>query len=217
MYKSIECETQADTTRPVVSMERARTRERSDGEPGTVTESRAQTNLDFAVGVSLFLGVLIFVFLFVPGLLSPFTSGAQAQTVTADRAADHLTTSVLGSPRDPHSLRTHCTIQFFENATGCAFGPAPVAQQLGLDPATQNVNVTIVGNASSTATPDDTLCWDAANDSLVATTGCPNAGANANVNLTRGRAVPADNEATVTALRVVWLNGTDVTVVVEVW
>nr|WP_328765668.1 hypothetical protein [Halomicroarcula rubra] len=133
--------------------------------------------------------------------------------MSADRAADHLTKSVLGSPRDPHSLRTHCTVQFFENTTGCAFSPAPIAKQLGLDPATQSVNVTVVGNASSTVTSRDTLCWDYGNDSLVASTACPSTG----TNLTRGETVPAGNEATVTALRVVWLNGADVTVVVEVW
>ncbi|GCF14601.1 hypothetical protein Harman_25360 [Haloarcula mannanilytica] len=175
---------------------------------------RGQTNLDFAIGISLFLGVLIFIFLFVPGLLSPFTASAQAQTVTADRAVDHLTKSVLGSPRSPYSLRTDCTVQFFDNTTACAFEKTPLAEQLGLDPATQNVNVTVVGNASSTATARDTLCWDDSGDSLVAATTCSNAD---DVVLTRGQPLPANNEASVTALRVVWLHGKDVTVVVEVW
>ncbi|MBX0294690.1 hypothetical protein EGH23_07335 [Halomicroarcula sp. F27] len=189
----------------------------SDGEIRKASTSRGQTNLDFAIGISLFLGVLIFIFLFVPGLLSPFTASAQEQTVSADRAADHLTKSVLGSPRDPYSLRTHCTVQFFNGSAGCEFSDAPLAEQLGLDPATQSAKVTVVGNASSTVTADDTLCWDASDDALVPSTACPNAAGNANVNLTRGGPVPTDNEATVTALRVVWLNGTDVTVIVEVW
>jgi hypothetical protein len=195
-------------------MQRDRTRTRSSEEPQAGAASRGQTNLDFAIGISIFLGVLIFIFLFVPGLLSPFTASAQAQTVTADRAVDHLTKSVLGSPRSPYSLRTDCTVQFFANETACAFAEGPVAEQLGLDPATQNVNVTVVGNASSTATARDTLCWDDSDDSLVAATTCSNAG---DVVLMRGQPLPAGNEATVTALRVVWIDGKDVTVVVEVW
>jgi hypothetical protein len=198
-------------------MQRDRTHTRSNEDSRAGATSRGQTNLDFAIGISLFLGVLIFIFLFVPGLLTPFTASAQTETVTADRAVDHLTKSVLGSPRSPYTLRTDCTVQFFDNGTACAFAPAPVAEQLGLDPATQNVNVTVVGNASSTATARETLCWDNSDDSLVAATACPNAGTNANVNLRRGQPVPADNEATVTALRVVWVNGEDVTVIVEVW
>jgi hypothetical protein len=112
-------------------MQRDRTRTRSNEDSRAGAASRGQTNLDFAIGISLFLGVLIFIFLFVPGLLSPFTASAQAQTVTADRAVDHLTKSVLGSPRSPYALRTDCTIQFFDNGTACAFAPAPVAEQLG--------------------------------------------------------------------------------------
>ncbi|KAA9398146.1 hypothetical protein Har1130_05210 [Haloarcula sp. CBA1130] len=198
-------------------MQRDRTQTHSDEDSRAGATSRGQTNLDFAIGISLFLGVIIFIFLFVPGLLSPFTATAQAQTVTADRAVDHLTKSVLGSPRSPYSLRTDCTVQFFNEQDACGFEQAPVAEQLGLDPATQNVNVTVVGNASTTATARDTLCWDNTDDSLVAATACPNADTNANVILTRGQPVPADNEATVTALRVVWVAGEDVTVVVEVW
>ncbi|MDS0221079.1 hypothetical protein NDI54_06930 [Haloarcula sp. S1AR25-5A] len=198
-------------------MQGDRTRRRSNEKPQAGAASRGQTNLDFAIGISLFLGVLIFIFLFVPGLLSPFTASAQAQTVTADRAVDHLTKSVLGSPRSPYSLRTDCTVQFFDESSGCEFEDTSLAEQLGLDPATQNANVTVVGNASSTATARDTLCWDDSDDSLVAATACPDAEDTANVILTRGQPLPADNEATVTALRVVWLDGQDVTVVVEVW
>lgn len=194
-------------------MQRDRTQARSDRESRAITASRGQTNLDFAVGISLFLGVLIFIFLFVPGLLSPFTASAQVQTVTADRAADHLTKSVLGSPHDPHTLRTYCTVQFFNESEACGFTNASLTRQLGLDPAAQNANVTVVGNASSTATGEDRLCWDNGNDSLAAAATCPDG----NVSLTRGQSVPTGDETSVTALRVVWLHGKDVTIVVEVW
>ena len=176
---------------------------------------RGQTTLDFAIGMSLFLSVLIFIFLFIPGLLSPFSAGVQEETVTTDRVADGLTMGMLGSPQQPYVLDEYCTQEFFAgNAppSGCGYNSGgSTEERVGLDPALENVNVTIRGNATATAAPDETLCWDGANEELVAASG------SCGTILTTGGNPPTDNDASVTALRVVSLNGQDVTVRVVMW
>jgi hypothetical protein len=174
---------------------------------------RGQTTLDFAIGISVFLAVLIFIFLFVPGLLSPFTTGTQEETVTSNRVADELTTSMLGSPRDPYALETYCTVAFFDgDGPGrCSFADESLSDQLGLDPNRENVNVTIRGNV--TKQPDESeeiLCWDT--DRLVEKSVC-----GGGVELRRGDAPPTANDESVTALRVATLHGHDVTLYVEIW
>ena len=176
---------------------------------------RGQTTLDFAIGMSLFLTVLIFIFLFIPGLLSPFSAGVQEETVTTDRVADGLTMGMLGSPQQPYVLDEHCTREFFAgNAppSECGYDSGgSTEERVGLDPALENVNVTIRGNATATAASDETLCWDGANEELVpASGGCGTI-------LTTGGNPPTTNDASVTALRVASLNGQDVTVRVVMW
>ncbi|AEM57598.1 hypothetical protein Hhis01_00169 [Haloarcula hispanica] len=176
---------------------------------------RGQTTLDFAIGMSLFLSVLIFIFLFIPGLLSPFSAGVQEETVTTDRVADGLTMGMLGSPQQPYVLDEHCTREFFAgNAppSGCGYESGGSAEErVGLDPARENVNVTIRGNATATAASDETLCWDGATEELVEASG------SCGTVLTTGGNPPTNNDASVTALRVVSLNGQDVTVRVVMW
>ncbi|WP_254271723.1 DUF7287 family protein [Haloarcula marina] len=187
---------------------------------------RGQTTLDFAIGMSLFLAVLVFVFLFVPGLLSPFTEGAQEETVTTNRVADQLSKSMLGSPRRPQTLDTHCTVTFFEHTAPapdrCRFTyESSVEAQLGLDAARQNVNITLRGNVTDGGIEDEILCWDGGDGTLVNATdtgsgpaGCDDGN---DVVLTRGDAPPTANDDSVTALRVALLDGQDVTMYVEMW
>jgi len=176
---------------------------------------RGQTTLDFAIGMSLFLSVVIFIFLFIPGLLSPFSAGIQEETVTTDRVADGLTMGMLGSPQQPYVLDEHCTREFFAgNAppSGCGYeSGASTEERVGLDPVRENVNVTIRGNATGTPAADEILCWDGATEELVAASG------SCGTVLTTGGNPPTNNDASVTALRVVSLNGQDVTVRVVMW
>jgi len=176
---------------------------------------RGQTTLDFAIGMSLFLSVVIFIFLFIPGLLSPFSAGIQEETVTTDRVADGLTMGMLGSPQQPYVLDEHCTREFFAgNAppSGCGYDSGgSTEERVGLDPVRENVNVTIRGNATGTPAADEILCWDGANQELVAASG------SCGTVLTTGGNPPTNNDASVTALRVVSLNGQDVTVRVVMW
>lgn len=176
---------------------------------------RGQTTLDFAIGMSLFLSVLIFIFLFIPGLLSPFSAGVQEETVTTDRVADGLAMGMLGSPQQPYVLDEHCTREFFAgnappSECGYESGGSP-EERVGLNPARENLNVTVSGNATATAAADEILCWDDTNQELVEASG------SCGTVLTAGRAPPSNNDASVTALRAASLNGQDVTVRVVMW
>lgn len=111
--------------------------------------SRAQTTIDFAIGISLFLVVTAFVIAFVPTIFTPFetTEGPG----TADRIATSLATDRLGDPADPYTLNETCTAAFFEqlhggdpDSAGCLYNTSAdtTAEMFALDGA-RNVNVTI--------------------------------------------------------------------------
>ncbi|GGN96754.1 DUF7287 family protein [Haloarcula pellucida] len=177
---------------------------------------RGQTTLDFAIGMSLFLAVLIFVFLFIPGLLSPFTAGAQDETVTTNRVADQLTKSTLGGPDQPYTIDRFCTVEFFDgNGPGrCVFDDESLSEQLGLDANRQHVNVTIRGNVTKQPSErEEILCWDVSDERLLEQSDC----VGSDIRLARGDTPPSTNDETVTALRVVSLNLEDVTLYVEMW
>nr|WP_162413217.1 hypothetical protein [Haloarcula salina] len=187
---------------------------------GDERATRGQTTLDFAIGISVFLAVLIFIFLFVPGLLSPFTEGAQEETVVSNRVADGLTKSMLGSPERPYRLDRYCTVEFFDDqaapasCAGSWSGGQPVESQVGLDPTRQHLNVTIYGNVSTAGSGSDRLCWDDTAEAIVEE---GNASATCSVPFSRGETAPTNNDQSVTATRVVSLDHHDVTVSVEVW
>ena len=172
--------------------------------------SRGQTTLDFAIGMSIFLAVVIFIFLFIPGILSPFTQGSQADTASSNRVADQLANGALGSPSEPYVLDRFCTVQFFQGATPsqCSYSGATLEDQLGLDETFQSVNITIRTNATAT----ETLCWEST-DGLVEETG-PDCGG---TQLHRGDTLTTSSDDTVTSQRVVSLDGEDVALYVRMW
>lgn len=179
---------------------------------------RGQTTLDFAVGMSLFAAVVLFVFLFVPGILAPFTVGAQDETVTTNRVADGLTQNALGSPGRPNDLEVHCTLIFFENARkgqsadACGFEGTNLTSFVGVGPR-QQLNVTFVGNVSSADAGSDPLCWSRSNEALVER----DDSGDCDLPLVAGDRPMRTNDDAVTASRVATLDGTDVTVRVEMW
>ena len=175
---------------------------------------RGQTTLDFAIGISVFLAVLLFIFLFLPGILSPFTTSAQEATVSSGRVADQLATGQLASPSAPYVLDSRCTVQFFRNdGQGCSFSTGPVERQVGVAESNQHVNVTVRGNLTASGTGDDVLCWDATGNS----TGLVEASNDdCDVALTRGDDAPTTTPS-VTSVRVVSLDGSDATLYVELW
>ncbi|MCG1002586.1 hypothetical protein LQ368_03905 [Halobacterium noricense] len=76
--------------------------------------SRAQTTMDFAAGVSIFLVTVAFAFAFVPGIITPFADPDVGDPVSANRIADDLSTDRLGSPDQPYALDTDQTAAFFD-------------------------------------------------------------------------------------------------------
>ena len=178
---------------------------------------RGQTTLDFAIGISIFLAVMLFVFTFVPGLLDPFALSDEEDTVLVGQIADRLSQDTLGDPAEPYVLDRSCTVAFF-NTTGssaperCRFDGESLHERLNV-PESKNINITIERNVTIGSSPPDTLCWDDADDELVpADDGCETP-------LTVGDSPTAggQNPATITARRVVSLAGEDVTLTVVVW
>ncbi|WP_411966346.1 hypothetical protein [Haloferax sp. YSMS24] len=107
-------------------------------------DTRAQTGLDFVVGVGLFLLVLGFLVQFVPGMLAPYSDDAELPTV-AERVATRLTDAALGDPTSPGELDRTNTTAFFAGGD-----PDPEAVAAGY-----SVNVTADGNV--TGSPTDPL------------------------------------------------------------
>lgn len=190
----------------------------TDGQQGETggMAVRGQTTLDFTIGISVFLGAIIFIFLFAPGILTPFTLTGQSEAVTVDRTADYLGQDALGSPSEPYLLDRGCTVDFFDRSaddppvTGdrdCRYESANLTEQLGLSD-TKTVNVTIVGNLTG-GQESTQLYWDEDERTLT------NSSADGDVKLSIGDDI-TQRQATTTATRVVRLHGRDVTMRVVV-
>lgn len=180
--------------------------------------TRGQTTLDFTIGISVFLSAIIFIFLFAPGILTPFTVTGQSETVTVDRTADYLAQDALGSPEEPYVLDRGCTVAFFDREADedpatddhdCRYDEAALNEQAGIGEY-QTVNVTMVGNLSD-GTELEQLYWDTDDRNL--TTSPPPE--DERVELTIGDDIE-QRRATTTATRVVTLHGRDVTMQVVV-
>jgi len=74
---------------------------------------RAQTVLDFVVGMSVFLVAVGFTFAFVPSLLEPYAVGESATVVVAERGAARLAESSLAATGSTATLSHACTFAFF--------------------------------------------------------------------------------------------------------
>lgn len=190
---------------------RTRVYRRSDGRVGR-RERRAQTTLDFAIGMSIFLLTLTFVLVFVPGMLAPFSGGAQAETPAVNRVADELTQGTLGNASEPYVLDAECTAELFTTGAPatCNFDGATLAERVGVLER-QPVNVTIRSDLHDSGT-DSVLCWDAGAATLRAEgdTGCDTV-------LSGGSKPSGSGGKTVSARRVALLDGEDVTVEVVMW
>lgn len=176
--------------------------------------SRGQTTLDFAIGMSIFLAVVVFIFLFIPGILSPFEQGGQADTASTNRVADQLAKGALGSPSEPFVLDRYCTVEFFAGATPpsqCSYSGSDLDEQLGLDATFQSVNITIEADFDAGSPGKEILCWDTDNG-LVA-----QSDTNCDTELKRGDPLSASTDDSVTSQRVVSLSRDDVTLYVRMW
>jgi hypothetical protein len=107
---------------------------------------RAQTTMDFAVGVSVFLLTVAFAVAFVPGVITPFADVDAGDPVTANRVADDLAGDRLAAPDAPYDLDEDATAAFFD-------GDAGLTDRLSLRSYT-SVNVTLVDAADDPVVVD---------------------------------------------------------------
>jgi hypothetical protein len=112
-------------------------------------DDRAQTTIDFAIGVGVFLLVVAFVVAFVPGIFEPFDR-TNSGTQVADRVATSLATDALGDPATPYVLDDDCTEAFFvqmqtgtDAPTDCRFDTTANSPSEVFVLGRTNLNVTI--------------------------------------------------------------------------
>jgi len=124
--------------------------------------TRAQTPLDFAIAMGVFLVAVIFVFTFIPSMTTPYVEGNQDRSVTANRVADHLSEGALGDPADPFVLNDSCATDFFADTpnSSCGYSGSDFYERVGVNDDRLGVNVT-VEQVNTTASGDDrfrTVC-----------------------------------------------------------
>lgn len=125
----------------------------------------AQTQLDFVVGVSIFLIAFTIVLAGTGPLLEPFTTG-QENIATTDRVADKLTNSLLTTDDRQYNLDKECTVAFFDAygndntvtpPSDCRFGEIQSSDtlndQFGV-PSTYFINITLETSTGNIATID---------------------------------------------------------------
>jgi len=173
----------------------------------SATSPRGQTTLDFLTGMAVFLAVVGFVFLFVPGLLAP-TGGGETPLV-ADRVADGLVDLHLGEPATA-GLDATCTFYFFNQSSPdpcTSFDTTePLPTQLGIDDR-YRANITLRGNVTG-GPAREVVCVDSGSVVACTTGGTPLA---VGPNYRRGEGTVA------TAQRQVTVAGTDAVLEVRVW
>jgi hypothetical protein len=94
---------------------------------------RAQTGIDFLIGMTVFLIAVGFVFSFVPTMFDPFGGPGVDDALIADRSAAQLAEyALVNDPSNPGVLNPACTAAFFaenESRAGehdCNFDPEEV-------------------------------------------------------------------------------------------
>jgi len=176
-----------------------------------MTDSRAQSPLDFAIAMGIFLVAVTFVFTFIPSLTAPFVEGNQDRSATADRVASHLAEGALGDPADPFVVNETCATVFFDASTddsnipsGCGYSGNHTDERVGVDGDRLRVNVT-VEQVNATASGDDrfrTVC----HNSSVGVIHEENVSFDCDVRYTVGDE-PSDRSSIVVARRVVTIPG----------
>jgi len=174
--------------------------------------------------VSIFLAATLFVFTFVPGLLEPFALDEEENTVLTNRLADRLAKDTLGNSSKPFVLDTPCAVSFFDESKTppdrCRYDGGTLSERLNVK-STTNVNVTIERNVTVGSAKPDTLCWDgtASDGDSVTNDLIPaddSACDSSDTTLTIGE-TPSRGTSTITARRVVSMDGEAVTLKVVVW
>jgi hypothetical protein len=175
---------------------------------------RGQTTIDFAVGASIFLLSVAFILAFVPGMLEPFGTSLQEETVSADRIATQISNDLLAAGDRPHLLDRTCTVAFFDSAaddSACAFDNSQALEdRFGLE-SRQHLNVQLVGQDTDGDGTPELLC--AATDGHVDEVTEVTCASRFEV----GETVPDETGSVVVARRVVSVDGVRGTLLVRMW
>lgn len=171
---------------------------------------RAQTTLDFAIGVVIFIVTVAFVATFIPATFEPFSEASQDHTIISDRVATQLSTSALASPTEPYVLDQACTTAFFARTSPpsrCGYPDAPITEQVGVSP-DQSLQIVIRrdNNHDGTANP---LC-EATNGDII------EQGSGTCATIYAVGDEPGSPTVTV-ARRTVWIDGLDSRLEVRIW
>lgn len=181
-----------------------------DGERRSDGSGRGQTNLDFVLGVSIFVIAVVFVWLLVPNLFGTFTTEAtHGESLAADRAANRLAMDALANTPGQTEINEECVAAFFDgtaSSQGCGFDNSDsLSDQLGLD-SHQSINVTIEF-ANGTV-----MCWNGPDEEGFSAPPCPSDGQL----LARGTQDGSNSDVSV-AQRVVSIDDQRAVIVVRVW
>lgn len=113
------------------------------------TRDRAQTGIDFFVGMGVFLLALAFVLAFVPSMFAPFFGMGVGDALSADRGAAYLVEDALvDDPTKPGVLNETTVNAFFDECAG-----DELHNELGTR--SSNVNVTIGDDWACGPSPTD--------------------------------------------------------------
>lgn len=108
-------------------------------------DRRGQTTFDFAVGMTLCLLVVGFVFTMAPGMFDPHDQGESRDALVADGAATRLASTVLTDPDRRYVLNASAVDEYFNNT-----GIALAAERVGV-PDDYDLYVTLNASGRSVA------------------------------------------------------------------
>lgn len=159
---------------------------------------RAQTGVDFVVGVAIFLLTTGFVFAFVPGMMTPFGESTTTP-IHSDHVADDLVYDRLAADAAPATLDTEATLAFFDaDAT-------TVRKTLGLNDTVLAYNVSLVGEADDGGSRTPLYAVDGAVED------------SGDTRLATGRDRPTSYGSAMTVSRHVWIDGRQAVLEVTLW
>lgn len=125
----------------------------------STARNRGQTNIDFVLGIVVFLLAFSFLVAATPQLLAPYEE--QETPLVAERVASALADSLLAERGNPGFLDAGCTSVFFNvsSASDCPFqSDESLTDRVGVEQ-TYRVNVTLKWNVTGDSDLE-VLCYD---------------------------------------------------------
>jgi hypothetical protein len=209
-----------------------------DHTPGRIGghADRGQSVFDFAIGISLFLVVVVAVLVTIPtafGALDRDAGTEPSDDVAAERVADYLVQTAFANPGQSGRLKSECVQNFFyQDLPGTSWPEPPcsydfdersVRDRVGLN--STSVSVSIRSEYAVLSAGPEQMCWDGTdpdpsqeptNSYVRASSSDCTPEADGDFLLQAG-APPSDNDDYETARRVATLADRTVYVVVRTW